>query len=493
MPRIVIVWASIQILILVLTASVSPVAINTDHSFFTRLTNQKQLQEPQYDFNIFLPVVIKDFSGTPPIFGVETTILNNTDILDKSKSADVYWVRNHVFSWDLIEPENTTPGNFHWEYVDGKALIEAASRRLHVIATIKMTPSWAQKYSGISCGPIAQDKFSDFAEFLQAVVKIYGKPPYNVKYWELGNEPDIDRNLVSPDSQFGCWGEESKTYYGGEYYADMLKVAYPAIKAIDPNAKVLIGGLLLDCDPTHPPVDEGKTCKPGNFLEGILHNGGGNYFDIVSFHGYPYYAIYQDPQKTYPQYLYYDEHHKYWVSRGGIVLGKIEFLKEVMANHSVSKPIIASEAALTCSGCSYNDPVYEEAKADYIVWLYVRNLAAGVLGTTWYTIEGPGWRNAGLLDASQNPRPANMVLNFLTTELMETTYQGPIVQYPNLRGYQFKNNWKRIWVLWAPDEQPYSINLPTDTIIVYDKYGAPITPVSGKITVKSPVFIRLPP
>jgi hypothetical protein len=491
MSRFLMVSINLLALILVLTASIFPGAAHTNPSSFTGSASDNLLPELQYDFDIYLPVVIKDYTGAPTIFGNETTILGNTDIQDKSKSASVYWVRSYVFSWKLIEPVDTTPGNYNWESVDKQALINAASRRLHIIATIKMTPSWAQKYSGYSCGPVAKNKFSAFAEFLQEVVRIYGKPPYNVKYWELGNEPDVDRNLVPPDSEYGCWGEESDTYYGGGFYADMLKVAYPAIKSVDPDAKVLIGGLLLDCDPTNPPA--GKTCKPGKFLEGILRNSGGNYFDIVSFHGYPNYAIYQDPNKLYPQYLYYDEHHEYWVNRGGIVLGKINFLNEVMASRGVSKPIIASEAALTCSGCGSHDSVYEEAKANYVVWLYVRNLVAGLMGTTWYTIEVPGWRYAGLLDEYQNPRPAYNALKFLARELTETTYQNPVTQFPSLRGYQFGNSWKRIWVLWAPDEQPYTINVPTGATVVYDKYGAVITPESGQISVKNPVYIEFPP
>ncbi len=493
MHRFLIVSINLLALILVLTASIFPGVANKIPSSFNKLAGNNQIEQLQYNYNIYLPVVIKEYTGPPTIFGNETTILSNTDIQDKSRSANVYWVRSYVFSWNLIEPVDTTPANYNWESVDGQALINAASRRLHVIATIKMTPSWAQKYSGYLCGPVAKSKFSAFAEFLQEVVRIYSKPPYNIKYWELGNEPDIDRNLVPPDSEYGCWGEESDTYYGGGFYADMLKVVYPAIKSVDPNAQVLIGGLLLDCDPTHPVVDEGKTCKPGKFLEGILRNGGASYFDIVSFHGYPYYAIYQDPNKTYPQYLYYDEHHKYWISRGGIVLGKINFLNEVMASRGVSKPIIASEAALTCSSCGPNDPVYEEAKADYVVWLYVRNLAIGVLGTTWYTMEGPGWRYAGLLDEDQNPRPAYNALRFLARELTETTYQGVVTQFTYLRGYQFGNSWRRIWVLWAPDEQPYTINLPTGATAVYDKYGVVVTPESGRITIKSPVYIEFPP
>jgi hypothetical protein len=491
MSRIAPIPATFLVLILLLSAFIPPVPINTDPLILSGQAIEYQSQELQAEYKIYLPKVINDYSGPPTIFGNETTTLDNTKVQEKSRTANVYWIRSYVFSWEAIEPINTTPSKYHWESVNKQALLEAASRKLHLIATIKMTPSWAQKYSGVSCGPIAKNKFKEFAQFLKAVVKIYGKPPYNIKYWELGNEPDVDRRLVPPDSHFGCWGEDSKTYYGGDYYADMLKVAYPAIKSADPDAQVMIGGLLLDCDPTHPPA--GQTCKPGKFLEGILRNGGGDYFDVVSFHGYPYYAIYHDPLKKYPQYLYYDEHHPYWISRGGVVLGKIDFLREVMAKYDVDKPIIASEAALTCTGCSSGDPVYEEAKADYIVWLYVRNLAAEILGTTWFTIEGPGWRNAGLLDGKQNPRPAYYVLKFISTELMNTTFKGIVNEYTKLRGYQFGNKEKCIWVLWAPDEQPYKISVPIKTKVIYDKYGVPITPVSGKITVKSPVFIELPP
>ena len=45
---------------------------------------------------------------------------------------------------------------------------------------------------------------------------------------------------------FGCWDDPEDAYYGGEYYAEMLKVVYPVIKEADPEAKVLFGGLLYE-------------------------------------------------------------------------------------------------------------------------------------------------------------------------------------------------------------------------------------------------------
>ena len=71
----------------------------------------------------------------------------------------------------------------------------------------------------------------------------------------------------------------------------MLKVAYPQIKAADPQAQVLVGGLLLDCDP-RPGAGCSLTAQnaiPPKFLEGILRNNGGPYFDGVSFHAYDFY------------------------------------------------------------------------------------------------------------------------------------------------------------------------------------------------------------
>src|SRR5512145_713220 len=116
---------------------------------------------------------------------------------------------------------------------------------MKMIAIIGSTPTWALK-SGYTCGAVSQAALEEFGDFVFDAVQRYSAPPYNVKYWELWNEPDVVNYL-------GCWGDEADPYYGGSYYAEMLKVAYPKIKAADPEAQVLTGGLLLDCDPVNPP------------------------------------------------------------------------------------------------------------------------------------------------------------------------------------------------------------------------------------------------
>jgi len=471
--------------------------------------NRVELQASD-NANIYLPIVLNNSSFQPPDptpeptpepppkpqnFGVEIG-WNNLDLVKKADEANAYWLRSALFNWDQIEPIRTEPPTYHWEVVNESVIREASARGIQIIATVKYTPSWAQKYPGVSCGPVAQNSLDAFAQFMQAVVTRYGVHDYNIKHWEMGNEPDVYRETVPPNNFFGCWGEINDDYYGGGYYAEMLKRVYPAVKSVDPDAQIHIGGLWLKCDPTDP-YPEGEDCNPGNFLEGILRhygaNDGGNYFDIVNFNGYgPYVGS-----------LIWDETWFTWDQRGGVVLGKAKFLREVMAKYGVDKPLFHSEAGLLCPSGSEDaecDPPgsdFYEAQADYVIWAHVRNLADGIMGTSWYTLSGPGWSDSGLLDDKQNPRPAYYSFQFMAEELRNADYEQRIWlyydQYPFLRVYEFNKSGKRIWVMWASDEQPSSITLPGEMIKVFNKYGNDITPTNGQITIKSPVYVELTP
>ena len=145
------------------------------------------------------------------------------------------------------------------------------------------------------------------------------------------------RRMVGPTSGFGCWGDEADPYYGGGAYAEMLKRVYPAIKQANPSAQVLIGGLLLDCDADHPVA--GRDCADSRFLEGILRNGGGAAFDIVSYHGYAFWSGKNED---------WDISNPAWQPRGGVVLGKLQLIRETLARYQVDKPVLLSEAGLLC-------------------------------------------------------------------------------------------------------------------------------------------------
>ena len=64
----------------------------------------------------------------------------------------------------------------------------------------------------------------------------------------------------------------------GAKYAEMLQAIYPAVKAANPNAQVLMGGIAFDYF-----EDQGGTFVR-SFINEVLQAGGGDYFDIMNFH-----------------------------------------------------------------------------------------------------------------------------------------------------------------------------------------------------------------
>jgi hypothetical protein len=444
----------------------------------------------------YLPIILKPPSGTQIQVGAEMYSGSDLGFMKKATEANIRWSRNSAVNWKYIEPTRTTPPVYDWAQVSEAEFTGLSSAGIRTIAIVRWAPEWAQKYPGYSCGPIAENALDAFAQFMRAAVTRYSKSPYNVHYWEIGNEPDVPliTNPDGPDSWFGCWGEPDDPYYGGGYYAKMLEKVYPAIKAADPSAKVILGGLLLDCDPTHPPP--GKTCASANFLEGVLINNGNyngaNYFDMVSYHGYP----------GYDGTLLVDENKTVWTARGGVAIGKADFLREVMARYGVDKPLFHSEGSLLCPEsypkiCGYPTPGpgqdFYEAQADYAVWLFVRDWANGIWGTSWFQFEGPGWRYNSLLDGDGNPKPSYYAFQFLTNELGRAVYSQQIGQYPNVRVYEFRTSSKRIWVMWSPDDQYQAIDLPAGVTKVFDKYGNLVSLDSNQVTVKSPLYVEMAP
>ena len=168
-----------------------------------------------------------------------------------------------------------------------------------------------------------------------------------------------------------------------------------------------------------------------------------------------------------------------------------------MGIFGVNKPIFHTEGALLCpehdiANCDPPNSQFYESQADYVVWLFVRNWANGMKATIWYELQGPGWRYGGLLDAAQAPKPAYNALNFLTQELESASYSGRVLQNTSVAGYEFTTNDKKIWVLWSPDENPHTINLPATATKAFDKYGG-LIPLSGnQITVNTPLYVEFP-
>jgi hypothetical protein len=418
-----------------------------------------------------LPIITPNYINLPPhsIFGAQMNgVIDESQGLSQALNGGVYWVRFDAFDWDRIEPVQTVPPTFRWENVAEDSLVRAAKNGLKVIAVVKYTPGWAQKYPGSPCGPIKSTAFPAFSKFLTEVVNRYKSPPYNIKYWELGNEPDTP--IWYNKSVFGCWGEVSDPYFGGEYYAQMLKAAYPAIKAADPQAQVLIGGLMLD--------NPGKDAKNSpRFFEGILRGGGGPFFDAVSFHSYSYFRGTVGRMSNLN-----------WPGSITSIPEKTFFIKDVLSRYGLAKKtLMITEAALYCD---IESPECLKTQAVFATRAYIDGLALGLQSVVYYSMRND-YRGLGLIRQDFTLRPVYQAYKTASSFLTKARYLRPATDYPKgIVGQSFLSIfYTPLDIIWSVDGTGKRVPLPPKSA-AFDFNGTPLSPVGGAITVDyGPVYI----
>ncbi|HNX82051.1 MAG TPA: beta-galactosidase [Candidatus Omnitrophota bacterium] len=158
------------------------------------------------------------------------------------KEAGVSWVRMD-FLWEDIEP---VQGQIDYSKYD-RIVDLATSYGIHILGIMSYSASWA--------GPSwnsPPDKDETFVAFTAGVIDRYkGK----VTYWEIWNEPDDATYFTPQDAMVR--------------YTELLKKVYTRAKAVNPECRILNGGL----------------SKNAVFaLKNIYKNGGKGYFDILAIH-----------------------------------------------------------------------------------------------------------------------------------------------------------------------------------------------------------------
>ncbi len=425
----------------------------------------------------------------PTVFGVAMNNISDAEGLKQLADAGTDWIRGAGVWWAKVEP---TRGNRDWTALSNQEieLQNASARGMQVVVIVQGTPAWAQANPPYECGAIKRNRFPDFADFLHDLVRRYSAAPYNVKYYEIWNEPDIDPSLVSANSPFGCWGDQSDAYYGGGYYADILKAVYPKIKAANPQAQVLLGGLVLDCDPRNPPA--GKDCKPSKFLEGVLRKDGDKAFDGISFHSYDYYygslGLFGNPNWN-----------SISTATGPVGIAKARFIKSVLNKYGVKgKFLMNTESAILCdeTGIIMCNDDYETSKAYYVTQVYAAAIAEGLRANVWFSAMG--WRHSGFFNSDLRPRPAYTAFQFARDELRDSSFSGDIGSgdinpSSGIKGYKFNRGDRRIWLLWSLDRAEHSISLPAQPTAAWDALGNPISPsINMRVDVK-PIYLEWNP
>ncbi len=177
--------------------------------------------------------------------------------------AGFTWVKQD-FPWREIEGGGK--GAFDWSRTD--TIVQMANEEfgVKILARVDRQPAWATGGRcgvGIEMGP--PDNLQDYADFLTALATRYQG---RIAAYAIWNEPNLARE----------WCGEAPDPAA---YAELLRVAYEAIKAVDPDAIIISGGL----SPTGGPMP--TAMEDTEFLAGVYEAAGGSldgYADVVGVH-----------------------------------------------------------------------------------------------------------------------------------------------------------------------------------------------------------------
>ena len=180
--------------------------------------------------------------------------------LDGMANSGAKWLRLD-FNWPSVQP---TYDSWNWQATD-RVVRAATARGLQILAMPAYTPAWAR-------GAGTDDKYppSDrqtYARFVQAAARRYR--PMGVRHWEIWNEPN----------QWYWWKPKPDPWA----YTDLLRRAYVAVKAEDPYATVVAGGLA-----PAPDSPDGSEVNGETFARRMYQAGAKGSFDALAMHPYNY-------------------------------------------------------------------------------------------------------------------------------------------------------------------------------------------------------------
>lgn len=191
---------------------------------------------------------------------------NSTDLAhycDLLQAAHAGWLRFDI-NWASIQSGG--PSSYNWAPFD--ALVSTAKARgLRLLGTILYTPAWARPSGASSSTP--PTNLSDYASFARAAAQHFST--LGVHSYEIWNEPNLA----------GFWAPGPDP----ARYTQMLKLAYAAIKGVDPGSTVISAGLAPYG--AYGQMDSGHM-NPVNFLEQMYANGAHGSMDAVGWHPYNY-------------------------------------------------------------------------------------------------------------------------------------------------------------------------------------------------------------
>ncbi len=194
---------------------------------------------------------------------------------DRMAKAGVGSLRFLVYR-PTIQPTRT--GDYNWGALD-LIVADAAAKHLDLLPTVSGTPAFEQGACTGDPTCASQIKVNTPSEragwrrFLRALVGRYGPKG---SFWKT--LPDLPRD---PITRWQIWNEQNSPVYKDppKTYATLLGIARRAIKSVDPNAQVILGGMFGT-------PRGGPSGTAWRYLADLYRAGAGDDFDAVALHPY---------------------------------------------------------------------------------------------------------------------------------------------------------------------------------------------------------------
>ncbi|MDP8922721.1 MAG: hypothetical protein M3O34_07575 [Chloroflexota bacterium] len=345
---------------------------------------------------------------------------------DLAYHAGARWDRV-IFPWSLIQKDG--PNSWTELYYTDEAIKAQVRRGVTMAGVMIYTPQWASinptygrpvdKPQGLDLP--YNDPRNTWGQFVR---KLAARHKGTVDHWYVWNEPD----MFSMEIRY-TW---DSSY---EDYAQLLKVAYLNIKEVNPDAKVITGGLAYWWDKEHerPPYLGPLIEVLKNDPEAARNN---HYFDIVSTH------TYANPLNSFAQPL---------------------IMREILELRGIKKPIWISESNVI----PFDDPAnplpagYMRAslsqQASYIVQAMAMAVAANVERYAVYKATDEKAENDielwGLLRNDLTAKPSYVAYQVGATyfsNVKSAVFRWPGVARPTWQQYKqiLDSNARRTQFIW---------------------------------------------
>jgi hypothetical protein len=315
-------------------------------------------------------------AGNQPVIGVSIP-----DLITEPPATQAAWLANLKSigidsvrigaDWEWISYAG--PGTYDWSQLDQEvASVRAAGMSIDMV--ISGTASWAA-VSGESDTDVAQPADpAQFGQFAAAVAQRYA--PQGVQDYEIWNEPN-NTAFFQPAPNPAV-------------YVQMLQASYTDIKAVDPSAFVITGGLAPET------TDGAGDINEVTFLQDMYADGAAGYFDAVGDHPYSYPAL--------------PDTYEAWSGWSAMDATPTSLESVMAANGDASKPIWITEVGAPTGG---PDSVGTAGQAEDLTQAIDDAKASNWIGALYiYTYEDSGGDPTtdedwfGLLNADGSSKPA---------------------------------------------------------------------------------------